>query len=78
MNTVNKLYDDFSENRAFAILNRNKDYLDAREKADQIAKELKETMNKVIKLSRRYEDCLSDVACIAYREYFKQGYKLNR
>ena len=53
------------------------EYIQAKEKAKEAAKELNDTLNKASLLIKEYNDCIADTTAIAYREYYKQGYKFN-
>ena len=78
MENLDKTYNKFNEEKAYDVLMKNSEYVQAREKAKEAAKELNDTLNKASLLVKKYNDCIADTTAIAYREYYKQGYKFNR
>jgi len=74
---LDKIYNKFSEEKAYDVLMKNPEYIQAREKAKEAAKELNDTLNKASVLVKKYNDCIADTTAIAYREYYKQGYKFS-
>ena len=78
MENLDKAYNKFNEEKAYEVLMKNPEYVQAKEKAKEAAKELNDTLNKASLLVKKYNDCIADTAAIAYREYYKQGYKFNR
>lgn len=78
MENLDKIYNKFSEKKSYDVLMKNPEYIQAREKAKEAAKELNDTLNKASLLVKKYNDCIADTTAIAYREYYKQGYKFNR
>ncbi len=78
MKNPDRMYNKFSENKAYDVLARNPEYVQAKEKTTRVAKELEKMLDKVSSLIKEYNDCITNTAAIAYREYYKQGYKFNR
>lgn len=77
MENLDKIYNKFSEKKSYDVLMKNPEYAQAKEKAKEAAKELNDTLNKASLLIKEYNDCIADTTAIAYREYYKQGYKFN-